>query len=275
MAEVRLQKVMAAAGVAARRKCEELIVAGRVRVNGAVVTELPVFVDPAADKIDVDGEPIARPKRQTRWASAGHTYLMLHKPKRVVSTTDDPEGRATLLDLIDPGLAARARLYPVGRLDAESTGLILLTDDGELTHRLTHPRFEVPKRYLVSVRGRVEGEDVEKLRKGLILADRRRQGSGKKASMEGVRKVREETDRQRGDRTLLEVTLIEGQNREVRRLMARLGYKVRRLKRLAIGPLRMRGVGEGEYRPLTPKELGMLRKAVGLHGSRRGETDGS
>lgn len=258
---VRLQKVLAEAGVAARRKCETLIEEGRVRVNGEAVRTLPVFVDPAHDRIEVDGEPIARPRKPRKRAWANHRYLMLHKPKHVVSTTDDPEDRPTVLDLVD---TAGDRLYPVGRLDAESTGFILLTDDGELTQGLTHPSHEVPKKYVVSVRGKVTPEDVDKLRKGLILADRRRPAAGKKVAAEHVRKIREETDRQRGDRTLLEITLIEGQNREIRRVMARLGYKVRRLKRIAIGPVRMKGVGPGAYRPLTGREIAALRRAAGL-----------
>ena len=272
MPEVRLQKVLAEAGIAARRKCEALITDGRVKVNGEVVRDLPVFVDPLTDRVEVDGEPIARPRKPKKRAWATHRYLMVHKPGKVVSTTDDPEGRPTVLDLVQ---TAGDRLYPVGRLDADSTGFILLTDDGELTHRLTHPSYEVPKKYLVSVRGKVAPEDVEKLRKGLILADVRKSDKGRKASMESVRKIKEETDRQRGDRTLLEVTLIEGQNREVRRLMARLGYKVRRLKRLAIGPVRMKGVGPGEYRPLTSREIAALRKAAGLGDGRGGKPGGS
>lgn len=259
---VRLQKVLAEAGVAARRKCEQLIEEGRVRVNGEVKRELPLFVDPAGDRIEVDGEAIARPPTRAGTGKVRHRYLMLHKPKNVVSTTEDPEGRPTVLDLVH---TAGDRLYPVGRLDADSTGFILLTDDGELTQGLTHPSREVPKKYVVSVRGKVSAEDVERLRKGLILA-KRRGGGGRKASVEGVRKIKEETDRQRGDRTLLEVTLIEGQNREIRRVMARLGYKVRRLKRMAIGPVKMKGVGPGEYRPLTSGEVRALKRAAGLTG---------
>ena len=188
---VRLQKVLAEAGVAARRKCETLIEEGRVRVNGEAVRTLPVFVDPAHDRIEVDGEPIARPRKPRKRAWANHRYLMLHKPKHVVSTTDDPEDRPTVLDLVD---TAGDRLYPVGRLDAESTGFILLTDDGELTQGLTHPSHEVPKKYVVSVRGKVTPEDVDKLRKGLILADRRRP----RRREEGRRRARAQDPR--GDR---------------------------------------------------------------------------
>lgn len=261
----RLQKVMAEAGVASRRDCEELIEQGRVRVNGQPVTALPAWVDAQQDRIEVDGQAIARPRKTTRRA-ATKTYIMLHKPPRVISTTEDPEGRTNVVDLIDAPV--KARLFPVGRLDAESTGLILLTDDGEMANRLTHPRYEVPKQYEVSVRGDVTEQDVEKLTKGLFLAHKGApQGEGartRKAAMEHVQILGRERDRTRGDRTTLRVTLLEGQNREIRRLLARLGFKVRKLKRVAIGPLRLKGLAQGEWRMLTSAELRTLQKAAGM-----------
>jgi len=269
MEQVRLQKVMAEAGIAARRKCEELIEAGRVRVNSKVESKLPIFVDPHVDVIEVDGEPLPRPRKARATHAANHHYVLLHKPKRVISTAEDPDGRTTVLDLVDD--ANRMRLFPVGRLDADSTGLILLTNDGELTHRLTHPSFGVTKRYLVSVRGILSEEDIERLKKGLILANRSSQAkagpsgsTGKKASMHKLRRVSHEADRTRGDRTTLDITLIEGQNREIRRLLARLGFKVRKLHRIAIGPITIKGLGQGQWRELTGREANRLRTMVGL-----------
>ena len=278
---LRLQKAMANAGIASRRECEALIEAGRVTVNGERITRLPAWVDPFEDRVEVDGEPLIKPRKSTKkFVTAGKLYLMVHKPRNVLSTNDDPEGRRVLLDLIPPTVVpAGTRLFPVGRLDADSTGLILMTNDGELTHRLTHPSFGITKRYLVSAKGRLVEDDLAKLRKGLVLADRapgsaakksgkdagpsaRPTGGGKKAAMESVSILRHETDRQRGDRTTLAVTLTEGQNREIRRLLARVGIKVKKLKRTAVGPLRLKGLAPGEWRSLQPAEVHALRRAV-------------
>jgi len=259
---IRLQKAMAEAGVASRRDCEAMVAQGRVTVNHKLVAALPAWVDPAADHIEADGRPIQ--KHTTRSEKSGAhrpVYLAVNKPKRVISTSEDPQGRATVLDLVD--VPMKQRLFAVGRLDADSTGLMLLTNDGELANRLTHPRYEVTKQYRVSVKGRLGEDDLTKLRKGLLLAH---DGGAKvkRAAMESVRIVKHETDRLRGDRTLLEITLAEGQNREIRRLLARVGIKVRRLDRVAIGPLRLKGIARGGWRPLTPPEIGKLRKAAGL-----------
>lgn len=266
---IRLQKAMANAGVASRRECEAIIETGRVSVNGDRVATLPAWVDPFEDQIEMDGEPIAAAKQSSKkFATAGKHYVMVHKPRGVISTNDDPEGRPRVIDLVHmPG----ARLFPVGRLDADSTGLILLTNDGELTHRLTHPSFGITKRYLVSVKGHVEEKDLAKLREGLTLAFHAADAAKptvKKAAMESVRIVKQETDRQRGDRTTLSITLTEGQNREIRRLLARLGYKVRKLKRTAIGPIRLKGLAPSQWRPLAREEVGALRRAAGLRGQK-------
>jgi 23S rRNA pseudouridine2605 synthase len=261
---VRLHKVMAEAGVASRRDSEALILQGRVKVNGEVVKKLPAWVDPVDDRITVDGEPIRRTNKTRR--SAAKTYIMVNKPKHVISTNDDPEGRKRLIDLID--LPVAARLFPVGRLDAESTGLILLTNDGDLTHRLTHPSFEVTKRYQVVVQGRLTEEDAEKLRKGMILAHKGKpSGAGantRHAAAAEVKILGHDKDRTRGDRTTLSITLKEGQNREVRRIVARLGHKVRSLHRVGIGRLKLKGVAVGEWRMLTATEVSMLYKEAGL-----------
>lgn len=270
---VRLQKAMADAGFASRRDCEQAIADGRVMVNGEPVRDLPAWVDPAGDRIEVDGEVLNGPRRKD--GRVRHTYVLLHKPRRVISTTDDPEGRKAVTDLVD--LPEAPRLFPVGRLDADSTGLILLTNDGELANRLTHPRYGIEKRYLVTIRGKLEAEDVERLKKGLHLVDRAkpterpvgpnastRAKRTRKAAMERVRILKRETDRQRGDRTTVSITLKEGQNREIRRMLARLGYNVRKLKRVAIGPLQLKGVPVGGWRFLAPAELQSLRKAARL-----------
>ncbi len=277
----RLQKVMAEAGVASRRECEALIAEGHVTVNGERVTDLPAWVSPIDDRVEVDGMPLRRPRPTDR-----HTYLLLHKPKNIISTARDDLGRTTVLDLVRmPDL----RLYPVGRLDAESTGLMLLTDDGRLTQALTHPSYEVNKRYEVSIVGKLNEADIAKMKKGLYLAPNpesserrggtpnpwggaggrggspgpRRRGQ-RRASVESVRVIAHQTDRTRGDQTKLEITLAEGQNREIRRLLARLGFKVKRLKRTGIGPLRLKGLGPGEWRPLGKAEVDQLYKAAGV-----------
>lgn len=306
---IRLQKAMAEAGHASRRACEELIEQGRVTVNGERVAELPAWVDPTQDTIKVDGQPLPRPRKtkapvpgKRQRASTTQTllpgtlaYIMVNKPRGVISTNDDPHGRKRVIDLIDPGLAAKMRLYPVGRLDADSTGLLLLSNDGELTHRLTHPSFEVPKEYRVTVKGKVEHEDLERLKKGIYLAtpksvaktkaaestvtkpgeDRRAspdapgqarkdKPGAKKAAVERVRILRYQTDRTGGDKTMLAITLREGQNREIRRILARLGFSVTKLKRVAIGPVKLKTLKSGNWRLLTGPEVSKLRKAAGL-----------
>jgi len=282
---IRLQKAMAESGLASRRACEELIEAGRVTVNGTQVKELPAWVDPAADTIKVDGEPLPRtPKsrRNKEDTAVGKTYVVVNKPRGVISTNDDPEGRKRVIDLVEDGALSRKRLYPVGRLDADSTGMILLTDDGELTHRLTHPSFEATKEYRVTVKGKVSVDDLNKLRKGIYLASPdeiaktksaegasapgAKKSDAKKAAVDAVRILRVETDRNRGDRTMLAITLHEGQNREIRRVLARLGFKVKKLKRVAIGPIQMKTLRSGSWRVLTTPEVRKLRKSVGLKG---------
>ena len=270
----RLQKALAEAGVASRRACETLIEEGRVTVNGDKVQTLPAFVDPREDRLAVDGREVARPRRAAAThPTAGKHYVMLNKPRGVISTVADEPGmdRRTVTDLVN--LPGRVRLFPVGRLDADSTGLLLLTDDGELTQRLTHPRHGVQKSYKVTVRGKVENRDAERLRKGLLLTDRKRarqlenQGkelSPRRAAVESVKILRHEVDVARGARTLLSITLKEGQNREIRRLLARLGFNVHRLERVSLGPLRIKGLKPGSWRTLERVELQQLRKAAGL-----------
>lgn len=261
----RLQKVMAEAGVASRRACEALIAEGRVSVNDQSVTALPAWVDPRRDRIAVDGEAVVSPRGQRRREHRRHVYLVVHKPRRVICTTSDDKGRTNVLDLIDQHFDAR--LYPVGRLDAESTGLVLLTDDGDLAHRITHPSHGLAKQYRVTVRGRLTEDDRHKLERGLYLgpekpADARGGAPARRAAMERVRILEHQRDRAQGDRTILAVTLREGRNREIRRLLARLGYKVRRLKRTAVGPVKLKDLPAGAWRHLTTDELRQLKRAT-------------
>lgn len=263
---VRLQKALADAGIGARRDCEEMILGGRVRVNGQPVQTLPSFVDPANDVVELDGEIVdlsgvtARDDTRPR----AHTYVLVNKPKGVITTTRDPEGRRNVLDLLPPALRREERLYPVGRLDADSTGLLLITNDGDLAFQLTHPRFGVTKEYRVLCTGLASDEQLQKLRAGMYLINPGAEGgkTGKRAALESVRILKRFVDRARGDRTLLSVTLREGQNREIRRMLARVGLKVRELERVAIGPLRAGDLKPGQAKLLGKKDVEKLRGAV-------------
>ncbi len=247
----RIQKVLADAGVGSRRSCEQMIADGLVEVNGVTARDLPLWVDVSEDHIVVDGRPL-----MSAGGRRGRLYLMVFKPRGVISTSRDPEGRKRVIDLVPH----TQRLYCVGRLDADSSGLVLLTNDGELTHRLTHPRYGVAKTYLVTIKGRLESEDVEKLREGIWLADRRA-GGGQSGAMKAkaasvVLKNRDV------DRSLVQITLREGRNREIRRMLVRLGHPVKKLRRVAIGPVKLKGVPPGGWRELTLPEVNALRKAA-------------
>ena len=232
----RLQKVLAAAGVASRRVVEQYIVAGRIRVNDRVVTELGTRIDPGTDRVEVDGVPVQ--------LDTAKRYLMLNKPKGVVSTMSDENGRP---DLARYAEEAGERVYNVGRLDAETTGLLVLTNDGELAHVLAHPSFGVEKTYLATVRGVVKPEALRLLRAGVELDD------GPIAA-DRVRVVGEPS---RG-RTIVEVTLHSGRNRIVRRMLAAVGHPVIELVRRQFGPLHLGSLGAGRMRDLTKVEVGAL-----------------
>jgi 23S rRNA pseudouridine2605 synthase len=233
-AGVRLQKVLAAAGVASRRACEIMISEGRVEVNGRLVLEQGTRVDPDRDVIRVDGSRIPPPRQ--------HQYLVLNKPRGVVSTMADPSGRRTLAEFV----TGRERLFHVGRLDTDSEGLLILTNDGELAHQLAHPSYEVPKTYLAEVAGVVSQATLRRLRAGISLDD----GSVRPIS---VTLVSTGTDR-----SLIKITLHEGRNHIVRRTMEAVGHPVRRLSRTGIGPVRLGNLKVGELRDLTRDELGGL-----------------
>ena len=233
----RLQKVLAAAGVASRRECEQLILAGRVQVDSHVVDRLGVRVDPTAAEIRVDGEVISR---------ARPAYFAVHKPAGFISTARDPDGRPRVVDLLPPDVG---RLYPVGRLDQASEGLILVTNDGALAHRLTHPRHGIAKVYQVRVAGHVPASVCAKLQRGVRLAE----GMARAERVRIKHRRRQSTD--------LEIMLTEGRNREIRRLLARLGHKVQKLVRVAVGPIRLGDLPRGAVRPLTSQEISALRRA--------------
>lgn len=238
---IRLQKVLSAAGVASRRGAEELIAAGRVTVNGQVVQRPGTRIDPAHDVVHVDGERIA--------LNPDLVYLALNKPPGVLSTMSDDRGRPTVGDWV----AERSeRLFHVGRLDADSEGLLLLTNDGELAHRLTHPSHGVPKTYLAQVTGPVRRDLGRRLRAGVVL-------DGRPVSVDGFRLV-EST----GGRALVEVVLHEGRKHVVRRLLAEAGYPVSRLVRTSIGPIRLGHQKQGTVRRLGREEIGKLYRSVGL-----------
>lgn len=236
----RLQKVLAAAGIASRRECELLIAEGRVEVDGEPVTELGVKVDPFSQTIHVDGEPLPSPKR---------VYFAVNKPEGVVCSARDPAGRPRVTDLLPPDVG---RVFNVGRLDLASEGLILVTNDGELANQLTHPRHGVEKTYHVQVAGHPTVETLMQLRKGVRLAE------GKAHFVNAKIKSR------RKKSTVLEVVLDEGRNREIRRVLARVDHKVQRLTRVAVGPVRLGEMPPGAYRPLTAKEIKGLRESVAV-----------
>ena len=189
--------------------------------------------------------------------------MILNKPRGVITTARDPRGRPNVVAMVQPTLRAGSRVYPVGRLDADSTGLVLLTNDGDLTWRLTHPSQGVPKEYLVTLQGRLTPEAGDILRKGLYLAEPGAGGKTRRARVAALRVLKQRKDRSHGDQSLVSVTLTEGQNREIRRLFARVGLKVRRLERQAIGPIRLGRLPEGRCRPLTQAEIAALRRATG------------
>ena len=232
---VRLQKVIAAAGIASRRASENLIHEGRVEVNGRVVTEQGTRVDPQKDVVRVDGSRIPPPRH--------HAYVVINKPRGVVSTMDDPEDRRTLTDYLG---GRRERLFHVGRLDTDTEGLLILTNDGDFAHKLAHPSYQVPKTYLAEVAGIVSRETIQALRKGVTLED----GPVRPDSVKLVSTA--------ADRSLVRLTLHEGRNRIVRRTMESVGHPVRRLSRIAIGPVRLGQLKVGELRDLSTGELGEL-----------------
>jgi pseudouridine synthase len=231
----RLQKILAGAGIASRREAERMIVNGRVRVNGEIARELGTKADPEKDAITVDGRPIKTVERKI--------YIAFHKPVNVMVTRRDPEGRPTVFDYLKE---IPERVNYVGRLDFDSEGLLLLTNDGDLLARLTHPRYEVPKAYHAKVAGRVEKETLAKIGRGVDVGDFVSRPSQARILKENLRN------------TWVEIVLKEGRNREVRRIFEALGHKTLRLVRVAVGPVRLNDLPAGRWRVLDRKEVRAL-----------------
>jgi 23S rRNA pseudouridine2605 synthase len=234
---VRLQKHLAACGVAARRKAEKLIAEGRVKVNGVVVTELGTKINPASDLIEVDNNPVR---------SAPLGVALFHKPRRVVSTLSDPEGRPAIKDYLTKKFES---YFPVGRLDFESEGLVILTNDGDLSERLLHPRFEIDRSYRVSVEGRVSQAVAAKLEQGVKLVD-------------GLAKARATHVEDLPDGTVLDLVVREGRNRLIRRMMEEVGHPVTRLTRMSHGPFRLGSLRSGQVEALTEDQYRRLKEEV-------------
>ena len=239
---VRLQKLIAAAGIASRRAAESLMREGRVTVNGAVVSTPGAKADPAADDIRVDGRRVGAGRRR---------YLLLNKPRGVVTTRDDPERRRTVMHLLS---GVREAVYPVGRLDYDSEGLLLLTNDGELAARLTHPRHRVERVYEARVRGVPDASALRRLAGGVVVSGRRTLPAT--ASLVSAGRGRA------GDQSLIRIGVTEGRKRQIRHMCESVGHPVVRLRRVAIGPVRDRTLRPGQFRDLTPAELAALRRAV-------------
>ena len=232
--EERLQKILSRAGIASRRSAERFILDGRVTLNGATVRELGTKADVGRDDVRVDGVRVRAPRETV--------YLLLNKPKGVVSTRHDPAGRKTVMDLV-PRVAG---LFPVGRLDVTTEGLLVLTNDGDFAQRVAHPRYEVPRVYHAKVHRIPSPETLEQLRKGVRV-------DGERMKVDKVRILEGESN------AWIELTLHEGKNREVKRLLEAVGHPVSKLKRVALGPLTCKGLDPGHFRPLTPREVKTLR----------------
>ena len=245
---MRLQRFLAQAGLGSRRKCEEIVISGRITIDGESVDELGVTVEAATQRVCLDGEPVRLERK---------CYYLLNKPPGYLCTHRDPEGRPQAVDLIP---SKGARLFTVGRFDEHSRGMLLVTNDGELAHRLAHPRFQVERRYEVQVAGRPTRETLESLTRGLYFTDGHFRVRGIRQ-----RKVQKNS-------TFLEIVLSEGRNREIRRLFARVGHKVLKLTRVGFGPLRLGHLKEGAYRPLSERELTELQNLVTGKPERRQKT---
>lgn len=235
---MRLQKFLASAGIASRRACEKLIEAGKVSVNGEVITQLGTTVDPLKDQVCYEGKAVKLVEEKV--------YLLLNKPPGYVTTAKDQFGRPTVLDLVSE---AGQRVFPVGRLDYNTSGLLILTNDGDLTLQLTHPRHEVYKTYVATVSGAISDEALKLLETGVVLEDF-------KTSPAKVKLIKREAQH-----SLVELSIREGKYRQVRRMMEAVGYPVESLQRIAIGRINLSGLREGSYRTLSPEEVDYLRRS--------------
>jgi len=241
----RLQKILSTAGIASRRAAESYITDGRVSVNGETLTELGSKADPETDDIRVDGRRIKVASRRL--------YLLLYKPRGYIATRSDPQGRPTVIDLLAKG-GVRDYVYPVGRLDYESEGLILLTSDGDLAARLTHPSHEVEREYHVKVLGVPDDHDLERLSKGIVIDGRR--------TLPAEVKLLKVMPGSEADHATLSIVVKEGRNRQVRNMCEAIGHPVDRLRRVRIGPITDERIRPGEFRELDAKEIAALRRAA-------------
>jgi pseudouridine synthase len=242
---MRLNQFLAACGLGSRRNAESLIISGRVAVNGALVHDLATFVEPGKDAVTVDGKRVKPPQ--------GHTYYLLHKPEGVMTTARDPEGRPTVLELVP----TRPRVFPVGRLDRDTSGAILLTNDGSLAHRVLHPRYGVEKEYMAVVEGKTDDDALKALRTGLLLP----------GELRPTAPAQVEVIERRPRRTRLRLVIHEGRKRQVRRMLEAVGHVVLQLRRERIGPVTLGALPPGIYRLLTPEEVAALRRET--RGERR------
>jgi 23S rRNA pseudouridine2605 synthase len=242
---IRLQKILSTAGVASRRMAETLIVQGRVSVNGHTVTELGTKADPEHDEIKVDGRRLPRPKRTH--------YILLNKPRGYITSRADPQRRPTVIDLLAAG-GVRDYIYPVGRLDYDSEGLLILTSDGDLAARLTHPRHGVAREYEVRVRGVPDRHALERLARGVTIDDRR--------TAQAEVRLRRTFESESGAQGILSLVIHEGRNRQVRKMCDAIGHPVVQLKRVRIGPIADDRLKPGQFRALTPSEIAALKKGA-------------
>lgn len=236
---IRLNKYLAMCGVASRRKADELIQQGRVAVNDQVITQLGLKINPQRDKVTVDGKPVKQEETLL--------YIVLNKPKDYITTVKDEKGRKTVLDLVK----VKQRIFPIGRLDRNTTGVLLLTNDGELAYRLMHPKYKIEKAYKVEIDKPIKLEDIEKLKRGIML-------DGRKTESCDVYILPNSENKELG------ITIHEGRYRQIRRMFERLGYKVRKLHRVSFGGITVGGMKRGEWRYLTEKEIRKLKRLVGL-----------
>lgn len=239
--QIRLNKFLAQAGVASRREVDRLIDEGKIKVNGRVVQTLGTKIDDQKDRVEVGGKPVKR--------GEGMAYLMLNKPPGYLVTLKDPFKRPTVKELL-PSL--KERVFPVGRLDYDSEGLLLFTNDGELAHRLAHPRYKIPKNYLVDVKGMPDPSKISRLEKGIVL-------DGKKTAPARIAKLRDSSKK-----TLFQVEIYEGRKREVKRMFEAVGHRVLHLKRVGFGGIRLGKLRTGKWRFLTQREVSSLQRKVGL-----------
>jgi 23S rRNA pseudouridine2605 synthase len=245
MAQERLQKILARAGITSRRKAEQLMLEGRVTVNGRVVSQLGTKADSKTDYITVDGKLLCARRVPKH-------YFIAYKPQRVITSLSDPQGRFTITDMLRSN-NIRVRVFPVGRLDWDADGLLLLTNDGELANLVMHPRTHLPKVYRVKVRDYPSEKELQRIQKGVMI-DR------------GIRTLPAQViiEQQRENATWLRVTLVEGRQHQIKKMFARIGHPVRHIRRIAIGPLRLKQLQVGEIRPLTNTELVRLKKTLGM-----------